>query len=68
MLIIFLYGIIFAAVAVFALLFYMRSVESRKSYVCPQCGEKLRVELMNASHCNMCGAPLRSGASAEGGN
>lgn len=45
--------------AVIAVLLYMRSVSSRKSYTCPQCGECMTVELMEASRCNTCGAPLQ---------
>lgn len=40
-------------------LFYVLAVVSRKWYLCPKCGEKLMVEHMRASHCNMCGAPLQ---------
>ncbi len=40
------------------LFFYARSVSSRKTYVCPRCGEELRVELMEASRCNVCGSVL----------
>lgn len=45
-------------ILVLAVLFYFLSVQSRKVYHCPQCGEKVRVEHMNASRCGMCGAPL----------
>ena len=37
---------------------FLRAVGSRKSYSCRHCGEKVRVELMDALHCNHCGAPL----------
>ena len=46
-------------VVVLGVLFYLRSVSTRKRYCCPQCGEQMSVELMKAEHCNMCGAPLR---------
>lgn len=38
--------------------FYVRSVESRAEYRCSQCGERQKTELMTASRCNHCGAPL----------
>ncbi len=44
---------------ILALLFYFLSVQSRKTYNCPQCGERVRVEHMNASRCGMCGAPIK---------
>ena len=47
------------AVVGLGIVFYLRAVASRKVYNCPQCGEVVRVELMRASHCNHCGAPLR---------
>jgi len=47
-----------AAVVVLAILFYVLAVSSRKSYRCPQCGEKLRTEYLDARRCGMCGAPL----------
>ena len=40
-------------------LFYLRSVSTRKAYHCGQCGESFKTELMEASHCNHCGAPLK---------
>jgi len=42
-----------------AIVFVLRSIESRKGYSCPQCGERIVVELMDASRCNSCGAPLQ---------
>ncbi len=39
-------------------LLYVRAAASRKAYVCPECGERMTVELMKASRCNTCGAPL----------
>lgn len=52
-------GLIFIALAV---AMYMFSVQSRKSYHCPSCGETQRVEHMGAHHCNMCGTPLKEDA------
>ena len=51
--------LIYPAIIILAILFYFLSVRSRKSYHCPQCGEKVRVERMKASRCGMCGAPLK---------
>lgn len=45
---------------VLGILFYLRSVSSRKSYRCPHCGEIVQVELMDAIHCNVCGALLHT--------
>ena len=53
-----IYGGIGLVVVGLAVLFYLRAVSSRKRYCCPQCGERMSVELMQATHCNMCGAPL----------
>lgn len=47
---------------ILAVLFYFLSVQSRKSYNCQQCGERVRVEHMKASRCGMCGAPLNQEA------
>ena len=55
-----LYTGIGVIVIVLGVLFYLRSVASRKRYCCPQCGEQVSVELMKAGHCNVCGAPLRN--------
>ncbi len=43
----------------FGIVFFLRAMESRKTYACPQCGERVRVELMEAAHCNSCGATLQ---------
>jgi hypothetical protein len=58
LLLIYFFG--FVLLAMLALLLFIRAVSSRKQYVCPHCGERLTVELMSASRCNMCGAPLRT--------
>ncbi|MFT5191123.1 MAG: ribosomal protein S27AE [Verrucomicrobiales bacterium] len=39
-------------------IFYYFSVQSRKRYRCPECGEQLQVEHMEATNCNLCGTPL----------
>jgi DNA-directed RNA polymerase subunit RPC12/RpoP len=41
-----------------AVLLYVRAMASRAVYRCPQCQEIVTVELMQASRCNTCGAPL----------
>jgi ribosomal protein S27AE len=51
--------LIYPIIAILAVVFYYFSVQSRKFYRCPQCGEKVRVEHMKASRCGMCGAPLK---------
>ena len=51
--------LILGVVIVLGLVFYIFSVRSRKSYRCPQCGERItNIEHMKARHCGMCGAPL----------
>lgn len=37
---------------------YYFAVKSRKTYSCPECGEKIRVEHMSTTRCSMCGALL----------
>jgi ribosomal protein S27AE len=38
--------------------FYMFSVASRKSYRCPQCGERFTTEHLDAKRCGHCGTEL----------
>ncbi len=52
------YALIAVAILTFGLLLWARSSLSRKSYRCPKCHEVVQVELMNATRCNVCGAPL----------
>lgn len=40
------------------IVFFAFSLASRKSYSCPQCGERITTEYLDAEHCSMCGAPL----------
>ena len=42
----------------FGIVFFLRAVDSRRWYACSKCGERVKVELMEASHCNTCGADL----------
>jgi hypothetical protein len=59
LLVILIYAVVGAMVVALGALLYARSVSSRKTYCCPQCGERVSVELMKAGRCNVCGAPLR---------
>jgi ribosomal protein S27AE len=53
--------LIFPILLVLGVVFYIFSLRSRKSYRCPQCGERINyVEHMKATRCGMCGAPLDS--------
>jgi|GEM_PF-3332785 len=56
--IVLLYVLGAALVVALGFFLYLRSVTSRRLYVCPACGEKQNVELMEATHCNSCGAPF----------
>jgi rRNA maturation endonuclease Nob1 len=53
------YAVIGALVLAVAVLLYVRAVASRKVYRCPHCQEIIRVELMTARFCNVCGARLQ---------
>ena len=41
-----------------AVVVYLFAVSSRKSYRCPQCGERITTEYLDAKRCGHCGAPL----------
>ena len=57
--VLFVYLIVGGGVLLLALLLYMRSRASRRGLKCPQCGEYVRIELMDANQrCSVCGAPL----------
>ncbi|MAE63776.1 MAG: hypothetical protein CMJ18_05845 [Phycisphaeraceae bacterium] len=56
-----IYGGVIVVLVVLGILFYLRAVASRRRMRCPQCGETVQVELMEASHCSSCGAPLKNG-------
>lgn len=51
--------VVLGGLVALGLFLYLRAVESRKHYRCPACGEAQTVELMQASHCSTCGAPLK---------
>jgi len=44
---------------ILAAFFYYLAVKSRKSYTCPECGEKIKVEHMDTARCGMCGSLLK---------
>lgn len=48
-------AVLLAAIMIYL---YNRSVESRKYYVCPNCGESFRTEQMKADSCKVCGCKL----------
>lgn len=51
--------ILLAILAVVAAICFYFAVRSRKSYRCPECGEKIRVEHMETARCGMCGSQLQ---------
>ena len=53
------YGLIGLGLIVLGVIFYYFSVSSRKSYACPQCGERITTEYLDARRCGMCGAELK---------
>jgi uncharacterized protein (DUF983 family) len=53
------YAAIIGGLAAAGVFLYLRAAASRRRYCCPHCGERFRVELMTASHCNVCGTPVR---------
>lgn len=53
--------VIFPALLVLGVVFYLFSVRSRKNYRCSQCGETIKnVEYLKAKHCGMCGSPFET--------
>lgn len=52
-------------VLTFGILFYYLAVRSRKTYTCPECGESVRVELMETARCGMCGSLLKENQKVE---
>jgi hypothetical protein len=53
------YTLIGLGLIVLCVIFYFFSVRSRRSYACPQCGERITTEYLDARRCGMCGAELR---------
>lgn len=56
---IFLNIILILAVIFLLIWAYNKSVESRRYYKCPQCGESFRTEHAQAECCKVCGAKLQ---------
>ena len=57
--VILIYAVIGAVFGVVAVLLYARARASRRGLRCPQCGEYVRIELMDADQrCTTCGTPL----------
>ena len=57
--VVWIYAVVGAVIGVLAVLLYARARASRQGLKCPQCGEYVRIELMDANQrCNTCGAPL----------
>ena len=54
-----IYGGVGVVLLAGCIIFYMFSRASRKSYSCPQCGERMTTEYLNATRCGHCGAELR---------
>lgn len=40
-------------------LIYEKSKASQKTFKCPNCGEEINVEFMNAEYCSVCGCKLK---------
>ena len=57
--VILIYGIGGLLVIGLAVVVYLFAVGSRKSYSCPQCGERVRTEYLEARRCGHCGAELQ---------
>jgi ribosomal protein S27AE len=51
--------LLIACFVVVAAICYYFAVKSRKTYICPECGEKTKVEHMETSRCGMCGSLLK---------
>lgn len=54
-----IYPAIFLLVLGTAIFLFWRANLTKRVYQCPNCHERIRVELMDASYCNVCGAPLK---------
>ena len=57
--------IIYMVALVLLILVFLRAKNSRKIYKCPDCGESFRVELMDSSHCNVCGTNVKNSAESN---
>ena len=54
-----IYGFVVAGILGLAVVAYLFSVNSRRYYVCPECGERMRMEHGAAQRCNVCGTPFK---------
>lgn len=54
-----IYGGVGLLLLCLAIVLYLFARSSRKSYSCPECGERITTEYLNARRCGMCGAELR---------
>ncbi|MCP4548194.1 MAG: hypothetical protein GY835_17150 [bacterium] len=45
-----------------AILLFFFAFMSRRRYRCPQCGERISTEYLNAKYCGMCGVELKQEA------
>ncbi|MCI1272947.1 MAG: hypothetical protein LKG27_00735 [Clostridiaceae bacterium] len=50
--------IVFVPVVICGIIGFIKSINSRKYYKCPVCGESFRSENMHPSECKVCGASL----------
>lgn len=58
LLVLLFYVLVGIGVLIVGVIFYLRAGLSRATYTCPKCQTRVRVELMEADHCNVCGARL----------
>ena len=55
-----------SVILILAAVFYYIAVRSRKTYTCPECGEKTKVEHMDTARCGMCGSLLHEDKKERG--
>jgi hypothetical protein len=51
-------AIVIGGIILLALVFYLFSLASRRTFKCPQCGERITTDYLEAKRCGMCGAEL----------
>lgn len=51
--------IIYVLAGIAAVVLYILAVQSRKTYSCPNCGEKVATEFLEANRCGVCGSKLK---------
>ena len=52
------YAILFILIAIPAFYFYKKSIKTRKTYKCRECGETYQTEHMESLCCKVCGAEV----------